>query len=112
MMITLTRPRIWGRRLNLGFMTASDLLSALNWRYACKVFDPERAIPDETWAALEESLVLTPSSFGMQPWKFLVIQDAELKEKLVPHAWHQRRFADCSHLLVMTTPRVMPESHT
>ena len=88
MMITLTRPRIWGRRLNLGFMTASDLLSALNWRYACKVFDPERAIPDETWAALEESLVLTPSSFGMQPWKFLVIQDAELKEKLVPHAWN------------------------
>lgn len=111
MMITLTRPRIWGRRLNLDFMTSSDLLSALNWRYACKVFDPERAIPDETWAALEESLVLTPSSFGMQPWKFLVIQDAELKEKLVPHAWSQRQVADCSHLVVMATHRVMPEEH-
>jgi nitroreductase len=92
-------------------MTAFDLLSALNWRYACKVFDPERAIPDETWAALEESLVLTPSSFGLQPWKFLVIQDAELKEKLVPHAWNQRQVADCSHLVVMTTHRVMPEEH-
>lgn len=92
-------------------MNPSDILSSLNWRYACKVFDPAKKIPAETWAALEESLVLTPSSFGMQPWKFIVIQDPGLRERLVPHAWNQRQVADCSHLVVMTTFREMPEEH-
>lgn len=85
----------------------ADLLSSLQWRYACKVFDASKKISAETWAALEESLVLTPSSFGLQPWKFLVIQDAALREALVPHAWNQRQVADCSHLVVMTVPKVM-----
>lgn len=89
----------------------SDILSALNWRYACKVFDSSRKIPAETWTQLEQSLVLTPSSFGLQPWKFLIIQDQELREKLVPHAWNQRQIADCSHLVVMTVPKVMNEDH-
>lgn len=83
-------------------MTTNELIDSLNWRYACKAFDATKTIPAETWAALEESLVLTPSSFGLQPWKFLVIQDRELREKLVPHAWNQRQVADCSHLVVMT----------
>ncbi|HYF36098.1 MAG TPA: NAD(P)H-dependent oxidoreductase [Prosthecobacter sp.] len=91
--------------------TPNDLLSALNWRYACKVFDPAKKIPPETWAALEQSLVLTPSSFGLQPWKILVIQDQELRERLVAHAWNQRQVADCSHLVVLAVPKVMDEAH-
>ncbi|MCA1963006.1 MAG: NAD(P)H-dependent oxidoreductase [Prosthecobacter sp.] len=86
-----------------------DILAALNWRYACKAFDPTKKIPDDTWETLEQSLVLTPSSFGLQPWKFLVIRDAELREKLVPHAWNQRQVADCSHLVVMTVPKALGE---
>jgi nitroreductase len=89
----------------------SDILSALNWRYACKVFDASKTIPTETWEKLEQSLILTPSSFGLQPWKFLVIQDRELREKLVPHAWNQRQVADCSHLVVMTVPKVLSVEH-
>ena len=89
----------------------TEILSALNWRYACKVFDPAKKIPAETWAQLEASLVLTPSSFGLQPWKFIVIQDRELREKLVPHAWNQRQIADCSHLVVMTVPKVLSIEH-
>ncbi len=89
----------------------SDILSALNWRYACKVFDPAKKIPAETWAELEASLVLTPSSFGLQPWKFIIIQDRELREKLVSHAWNQRQIADCSHLVVMTVPKVLSIEH-
>lgn len=91
--------------------TPADLLSALNWRYACKVFDPTKKIPAETWAALEQTLVLTPSSFGLQPWKFLVIDDAELREKLVPHAWRQRQVADASHLVIMTVPKAVSEDY-
>ena len=55
--------------------TPDKLLAALRWRYATKRFDPARKIPAATWDAIEESLVLTPSSFGLQPWKFVVIQD-------------------------------------
>jgi nitroreductase len=86
-------------------MTTPELLDALNWRYATKAFDASKLIPAETWSALEESLVLTPSSFGLQPWKFLVIQDKALRESLVPHAWNQPQIADCSHLVVMTVKK-------
>ncbi|MBK8093867.1 MAG: NAD(P)H-dependent oxidoreductase [Verrucomicrobiaceae bacterium] len=79
----------------------TDLLPALQWRYATKAFDPAKKIPADTWSRLEESLVLTPSSFGLQPWKFLIVQDQELREKLVAHSWNQRQVADCSHLVIM-----------
>jgi len=92
-------------------MTSTELHAALNWRYATKSFDPTKKIPAETWSALEETLVLTPSSFGLQPWKFLVIQDTALRESLVPHAWNQRQVADCSHLVVMTVPKELGEDH-
>ena len=91
-------------------MTPTELLTALNWRYATKVFNSTKKIPDDTWSALEESLVLTPSSYGLQPWKFIIIQDRELREQLVPHTWRQRQVADCSHLVVMATKRTMTEA--
>lgn len=78
-----------------------QILEALNWRYATKVFDPEKKIPEDQWKALEESLVLTPSSFGLQPWEFIVIEDREVREQLVAHSWNQRQVADASHLLVI-----------
>jgi len=81
-------------------VSTDDILEALRWRYAVRVFDPTRTIPAATWEALEKSLVLTPSSFGLQPWKFLVITDKEVMEQLVPLAWYQRQIADCSHLVV------------
>ena len=76
------------------------LLAQLHWRYATKVFDPARKIPDADWAALEETLVLTPTSYGMQPHRYLVITDQATKEKLVPFSWNQRQPADCSHFVV------------
>ena len=64
--------------------TPDKLLAALRWRYATKRFDPARKIPAATWDAIEESLVLTPSSFGLQPWKFIVIQDPLIRANLAP----------------------------
>jgi nitroreductase len=84
-----------------GVVTEADVVTALKWRYAVKQFDAAKKIPAETWAALEASLVLTPSSFGMQPWKFFVVETPALREQLVPHAWGQRQVADASHLVVM-----------
>jgi nitroreductase len=83
-------------------ISPTDLLDALTWRYATKKFDPTKAIASETWSALEDSLVLTPSSYGLQPWKFLVITSAELKEQLKPLSWNQAQVTDCSHYVVFT----------
>ena len=52
-----------------------QLLRRLNWRYATKQFDPHRKISAADWATLEEALLLTPSSGGLQPWKFIVVTD-------------------------------------
>lgn len=91
-------------------MTAQELLSTLGWRYATKAFDSSRKISDETWSALEDSLVLTPSSFGLQPWKFLVVQDPAVREILVKYSWGQRQVVDCSHLLVLTVKKSLTEA--
>jgi len=79
----------------------SRVLDALRWRYATKRFDPSRRIPDDVWSALEETLILSPSSYGLQPWEFLVVTRPELRESLVSASWGQRQVADCSHLLVI-----------
>jgi nitroreductase len=81
-------------------VSPDDILEALRWRYAVRVFDPTKTIPQDQWDALEKSLVLTPSSFGLQPWKFLVITDKLVMEQLLPLTWFQRQISDCSHLVV------------
>jgi len=81
-------------------ITGTILTQQLKWRYATKKFDATKRIDPITWAALEESLVLTPSSYGLQPWKFLVITDPELKAKLRPVSWNQAQVEDCSHHVV------------
>lgn len=75
-------------------------MQQLGWRYATKSFDPARSIPPEIWNALEQALILTPTSYGMQPFRFIVITDRTVKEALVPHSWNQRQPADCSHFVV------------
>jgi nitroreductase len=80
--------------------TSEQVLQQLRWRYATKKFDPTRPVPDELWQTLEESLVLTPSSFGLQPWKFFVVRDPEIRQQLVEHSWGQNQVADASHVVV------------
>ncbi len=81
--------------------TPQAALGQLHWRYATKQFDPTQQIPAETWQVLEQSLVLSPSSFGLQPWKFLVIRNPEIRQQLVEHSWGQKQVADASHLVVL-----------
>lgn len=76
------------------------LIGALNWRYAVKKFDASGRVPLDKWEALEESLVLSPSSYGLQAWKFLVIEDKALRAKLLPHAWNQPQIVDADKLVL------------
>ncbi|MBL9150372.1 MAG: NAD(P)H-dependent oxidoreductase [Phycisphaerae bacterium] len=73
----------------------------LRWRYATKKFDASREIPADQWHAIEHSLVLAPSSFGLQPWKFIVVRDRALREKLRASSWNQAQVTDASHLVVI-----------
>ncbi len=87
------------------------LLDALNWRYATKKFDPAKKIADDVWHALEQSLVLTPSSIGLQPWKFFVVTNPEMKTRLQAVSYRQAQIADCSHLVAIAVRRGIDAEH-
>jgi len=87
-----------------------ELLDALEWRYATKIFDPARKISADAWAALEKALVLTPTSYGLQPYQFLVVQDPAKRAALLPHSWGQKQVVDCSHFVVFTARTEMKEA--
>lgn len=88
-----------------------QLVDALNWRYATKKFDPAKKIPAEHWNALELSLVLSPSSIGLQPWKFFVVTDATTKAQLVGASFRQAQVVDCSHFVVFAVRRSIDAAH-
>ena len=90
----------------------NDFLNAINFRHACKVFDESKKISDEDINFILEVARKSPSSFGMEPWKFLVITNKELKEKIRPACWNQVQITSCSHLVVVLAriDSVKPES--
>ncbi len=92
------------------FLEPSALIEALNWRYATKQFDPSRKIPAPVWEALEDALVLSPSSYGLQPWQFFVVTDPEVKAALRPHSWDQPQVTDCSHHVVFAIRTCVDEA--
>jgi len=73
----------------------------LEFRHACKVFDESKKIPQKDLEFILDAARRAPSSFGMEPWKFLVITNEELKAKLRPHCWDQVQITSCSHLVVI-----------
>ena len=83
-------------------ITADEILDAYHFRHACKVFDPEKKIPEDTFETILETGRLSPSSFGFEPWKFLVVQDPTLREKLLPVTWGaQKMLPTASHYLII-----------
>ncbi len=83
--------------------TNEQLVTQLNWRYATKQFDPSRKISAADWDTLEEALRLSPSSVGLQPWKFLVIDDPILRASLQQASYGQSQIVDASHLVVFVS---------
>lgn len=96
--------------MNAKSTPCSQLLEALRWRYATKAFDVSRKIPADIWSALEDSLALSPSSFGLQPYRILVIRDPATRERLLPHAWGQRQVVDASHFVVFAARTSVTEA--
>lgn len=78
----------------------SNPLESLNWRYATKKFDASKKISDADINTIKEAVRLSASSYGLQPYKVLVIESPELRAKIQPAAWGQSQIVDASHLLV------------
>lgn len=87
------------------------VIDALTWRYATKKFDPARRIVADAWTALEQSLVLTASSIGLQPWKFFVVTDQAVRARLQAVSYRQAQVVDCSHYVVFAARRDLDAAH-
>ncbi|MBE9216232.1 NAD(P)H-dependent oxidoreductase [Plectonema cf. radiosum LEGE 06105] len=88
--------------MNTTTFSPQEVLKQLEWRYATKEFDSSKKIPDDVWKVLEQSLVLAPSSFGVQPWKFFVVRNPDIRHQLLEHSWGQKQVEEASHLVVLT----------
>ncbi len=90
----------------------NPVIKALNFRHACKLFDPKKKISKEHIEMILTAAHLSPSSFGLEAWKFLVISDEEVKKALRPACWNQPQITDASHVIViLSTPEVADPSH-
>lgn len=92
-------------------LTPEELVESLKWRYAVKKFDDKKQLSAETWDALEQSLLLSASSFGLQPWKFVIVTDKATKAKLPEHSWGQKQPEECCHLVVICALEEMTEAY-
>ncbi len=89
-----------------------EIIAALNWREAVSLFDKEKQIPEDKLRAILESGRLAPSSYGIEPWKFLVIRDGEIRKKIQAAGYGQPRITDSSVLIVLARRTDARESLT
>lgn len=79
-----------------------EIIDALRFRYAVQTFDPTKIINSEDLHTILESAQLAPSSIGLEAWKFLVIENKDIREQLKTVAYGQSKVTDASHLIVLT----------
>lgn len=80
-----------------------EIIKALKWRYAVKVFDPSKEVSEEDLNTILESGRLAPSSVGLEPWKFIVVENKDLREKIRTASYDQPKVTDASYLIVIAT---------
>src|SRR5215831_13686872 len=78
----------------------ANFIKAANWRYATKKFDTEKKVSEEDFNILKEAMRLSSSSYGLQPYKILIVEDPELRTQLQSAAWGQTQLVDASHVIV------------
>ena len=83
----------------------------LNWRYATKKFDTNKKLSQVELNALLESIQLTASSYGLQPYEVVVIEDPSIKENLKAVSWDQNQLTDASHVIVFANYKEITQKH-
>ncbi|MDR2099999.1 MAG: NAD(P)H-dependent oxidoreductase [Campylobacteraceae bacterium] len=79
----------------------NEFIKALQFRHACKLFDEKRKIPKKEFGVILEAARLSPSSFGLEPWRFLVIENDKVKKALSAACWNQPQVTTCSHFVIL-----------
>lgn len=88
-------------------MNTIDAIELLKKRYAVKKFDTSKKLSEEHLSFLEEVLRLTPSSFGFEPWKFVIVSDPDIRAKLMPYSYSNKQVVEASHLIVLCAKKHM-----
>ena len=83
----------------------------LNWRYATKKFNPNKELSEDDLNTLLESIQLTASSYGLQPYEVIVVKNPEIREKLKAAAWNQSQITEASYLLVFASLKSVSKSY-
>lgn len=78
----------------------SNFIENQNWRYATKKFDATKIVSTENLEFLKKAIQMSSSSFGLQPYQVIIVENKEIREKLLPASWGQSQIVDASHLLV------------
>jgi nitroreductase len=81
----------------------SEFLKAMKFRHACKHFDVTKTIPSEQFEQILETCQMSPSSFGMEPWRLIVVRNEKLRKALKASCWNQNQITEASELVIFTT---------
>ena len=82
-------------------MTSSTLQQNLRWRYAVKKFDDQKVVSDDDVETILDAGNLTASSFGLQPYRFVIVREQSIQDQLVAASWNQNQVAEASHVIVI-----------
>ncbi|SHJ61985.1 NAD(P)H-dependent oxidoreductase [Flavobacterium haoranii] len=89
----------------------NSFITNQNWRYATKKFDATKKVSNEDLQTLKEAIQLSTSSYGLQPYKVLIIENPEVRKQLQPVSWGQSQIVDASHLIVFANYTNINETH-
>ncbi len=87
-----------------------EIIKNLNWRYATKKFDSTRKISSLELERLKDAVRLSASSFGLQAYKILIVENPEIREKLKKVSWNQPQITDASHLFIFCNYTILKET--
>ncbi len=89
----------------------SPIIEAMKWRYATKVFDTEKKLTDEQFNGLLDAVNLSASSYGLQPWRLVVVKNPELRAQIKESSWGQTQTTDASHLIVIAIVKGLNDAY-
>jgi nitroreductase len=89
----------------------NGIIDALNWRYATQAFDTTKKLTDEQINALLDAARLSPSWYGLQPWKFILVENKDLRAKLQEASYGQTKVTEASHLIIFAHKTTLDEAY-
>ena len=81
----------------------SNFIENANWRYATKKFDTTKKVSIEDLETLKKAISLTATSYGLEPYQIIIVENKDIRQQLVPVSWGQAQVTDASHLLVFAS---------